>query len=562
MWRRTRVLAAVTTLALVAGCSDCEERVNAQLSTQTSNATITQGGSLQDAIDLIIEALCRDGGSALSTQVSAPFAISANTAAAGYELSVVDAPPGLDIDFGASTIDAGGSVPFTVVAAGNAAPGTRTIEIEARNGGSVARTTISVTVLEYTGSYTLAAQPNPVSIKAGGQSATATVNITRSGDPIGDVTLTAQGLPAGATATFSPNPVPANATTSTMTVTFPSSAWSGQSTYPISIQGVGQAPPGPITRTAPVMLSVAEPDDFTVAANPPALTLGVGKTAQVAVSLTRTGAIGTVRLSTRNLPSGLSAAFAPADVPGLTSTLTLTAATSTVPGSYVILIDGSSGALTRTDTLRVTIAPPAFTLSVAPDSMEVDALSTAQATVEIQRQPGFTSAVSLTALNVPSGVSVAFTPGSAPGSSSILRITPSLTAPGGTSTITISGTSNTGETSTTTLTLVIRAFVPTDFALEDGGSVSLTSYGAPAIVNIGILRNPAFTSAITFSVSGLPAGLVAQFVSNPVAGNSVQLRLAAMFVSLGSHTITVTGTAGTVTRTTQVIVRVSEGPYE
>jgi uncharacterized membrane protein len=242
--------------------------------------------------------------------------------------------------------------------------------------------------------------------------------------------------------------------------------------------------------------------------------------------------------------------------------MTLTAATTTAPDTYDVLIDGSSGTLTRTDTVRVTIAPPAFTLSVAPDSLEVAALSTVQTTVTIERQPGFTSAVNLSALSVPSGVNVAFTPGAPTGASSVLRITPSLTAPGGRYSVTIAGTAANGETSTTTLTLVIRAFVPTDFALIDGGSVSLTSYGASAIVNIGILRNPTYTAAIALSVSGVPAGLVAQFVANPVAGDNGQLRLSPMFVSPGSYTLTVTGTAGSVTRTAQVIVHVSEGPHE
>jgi hypothetical protein len=62
--------------------------------------------------------------------------------------------------------------------------------------------------------------PMPTSqTESAGASTSYTVNITRTGGFAGDVTFSAAGLPAGATASFSPNPASGNSSTVTVTTT-------------------------------------------------------------------------------------------------------------------------------------------------------------------------------------------------------------------------------------------------------------------------------------------------------------------------------------------------------
>ncbi len=95
--------------------------------------------------------------------------------------------------------------------------------------------------------FSLSATPSSQTVVQGA-STSYTVNITRTGGFAGAVTFSASGLPAGATASFSPNGTTGNS--STMTVSTLTSTPTGS--YALTITGVS----GSLTRTTPVTLVV------------------------------------------------------------------------------------------------------------------------------------------------------------------------------------------------------------------------------------------------------------------------------------------------------------------
>src|SRR5207248_3332319 len=93
----------------------------------------------------------------------------------------------------------------------------------------------------------------------------------------GSVTLSATGLPAGATGTFPPNPATA---TSSLAVTTASTTPAG--TYTLTITGVS----GTLAHTSTVTLVVNPPPDFTVAGSPSSQTVVQGNGTSNAVAIT------------------------------------------------------------------------------------------------------------------------------------------------------------------------------------------------------------------------------------------------------------------------------------
>jgi uncharacterized membrane protein len=168
-----------------------------------------------------------------------------------------------------------------------------------------------------------------------------------------------------------------------------------------------------------------------------------------------------VTLSASGQPSGVTIGFNPASITGTgNSTMSITVASTVAVGTYPITIKGTSGAITETTTVNLTVTAPvagSFTLSVSPSSGYLDQGQSGYATVTTATSGSFNAAISLSATGVPPGVTYSFSPASiaAPGSGSAhFNLTVSKTAPTGTYPITITGKGG-GVTKTTTLTFEI-----------------------------------------------------------------------------------------------------------
>jgi hypothetical protein len=98
--------------------------------------------------------------------------------------------------------------------------------------------------------------------------------------------------------------------------------------------------------------------DYSLAAAPSALTVTAGNTATYTSTVTPVnGFAGSVTLMASGLPSGATASFNPASINGSgSSTLSLATSLSTPAGTYPIIVTGTSGSLSHSATVDLTVA--------------------------------------------------------------------------------------------------------------------------------------------------------------------------------------------------------------
>jgi len=191
-----------------------------------------------------------------------------------------------------------------------------------------------------------------------------------------------------------------------------------------------------------------------------------------------------------------------------------------------------------------TAASPDFSLSASPTSLAVTQGASGSSTITITPSGGFSSAVSLSALGMPTGVTASF-------ASNALTLAASGTATTGTSTVTITGKSGTLSHTTTVGLTVNAATVPPDFSLSASPTSLAVAQGASGSSTITVTPSNGFNSAVTFTAAGVPSGVTASFASNA-------LTLAASgTATTGTSTVTVTGKSGTLSHTTTVGLTVS-----
>src|SRR5438034_1096679 len=196
--------------------------------------------------------------------------------------------------------------------------------------------------------FGISANPTSVSFGRGG-SATSIVSLTASGSFNGTVNLTATSAPAGLSTSCSP----------TILVGSQSSICTVNSTtissYTVTITGTS----GNLSHNASfdVTVTPAPQPDFSLDANPSALSLTAGDSGSTTISLQSTGGFaGTVDLTTASSPDGLTISCARSSITGSqTSTCTLGSSTA---GSYVVTFTGTSGSLFHTASVSLEVTPP------------------------------------------------------------------------------------------------------------------------------------------------------------------------------------------------------------
>jgi len=284
-----------------------------------------------------------------------------------------------------------------------------------------------------------------------GNGTTYSVSVTALNGFNGNVGLSANGLPSGATPSFNPTTI-AGSGASTLTISTLSSTLAGS--YPITITATS----GAITHTAGITLVVTGPPDFSLSASPSSRSVGQGSGATYTVSVSAlNGFSGTVGFSASGLPTGATAGFNPVQITSSGSTtLSISTASTTPTGSFPITITATSGTLTHTVgvTLVVTI-PPDFTFAVSPTSQTMSRGSNTNYSVNIGAVGPFSGTVTLSLSGLPKKASSSFTPSSITTSgTSTLKVSANRTAAAGTYTLTMRGTSGAiSHTATATLTI-------------------------------------------------------------------------------------------------------------
>ena len=295
---------------------------------------------------------------------------------------------------------------------------------------------------------------------------------------------------------------------------------------------------------------------FSLSASQANLSLPQNASVSDTVTQTSTGGFtGSASISATGLPAGLSASFAAGTTAG-TTTVTFSATNATVAGTYPIVITGTSGTLTSSVTINVTVTPPAsFVISDSPGNLTIAQGASGTNTVSVTPANGFTGSVTFAASNLPSGVTASFS-SNPTATSSVLTLTASSTATIGTASVTITGSSG-GLTSSTSLTLTITARPAASFTLSGSPSSLSINQSSSGTSTITVIPANGFSGSVTLVASGLPSGVTSSFATNPTNGSSVLTLTASGSATTGTATVTITGASGTLSSSTTIALTVS-----
>jgi len=368
-----------------------------------------------------------------------------------FDPNVSGLPAGAQASFAPTSVPVGDGSTLTVTTSPQTPPGSYPLTVTANSGLIRRHLTVNLTVNALP--FTLTATPSSRTV-ASGESTTYTVSVSRTGGFSGPVQLSGPGgLPPGASATFSPTTITGDSTSTLTVTTSPSTPAVARN---LTIFGTG----GGVTRTASVGLVVDNARDFGLGVTPQATGVAAGDTATYTVTTTAiNGFGGDVNLAVSGHPAGTTPSFSVNPIAGAgSSTLSIPTTTATTPGDYLITVTGTSGGLSHSQTVILTISD--FTLESTPSTQSVQAGGSASYTVDTAPVAGFDDTINLSVTGVPAGVGADFDdPSVTPGSDTTLSVSIGGSAEPGSYPLTITGTS--GELShSETVTLNVMAPAP------------------------------------------------------------------------------------------------------
>jgi uncharacterized membrane protein len=449
-------------------------------------------------------------------------------------LSVSGLPSGVSATFSPNPTT-GYSV-LTLAATSAASVGSAIVTVTGTSGKTSATTTFPLTI--GTPTFTLAA---PQSVTIGqGSSTTAYININPQYGFAGAVNLVASGLPSGVTASFSPNP-----STGETLLTLNASATSPLGAHTVTITAIG----GKVTQATTFSLVTSAPSFTLSGVTSIMLTPSNSITTQLYVTSIN-GFGSSVNFAISGLPAGVTASFLP-NTSNYETTLTLTASSTAPLGYSPVTITGTYGNQKQSTIILLGIVAPSFTLN-GPSSINLGQSISTTANIQINPQTPLPGNVKLSVSNLPAGVTASFSPSLAIGSSQ-LTLTSSSTAVIGTSTLIITGAA-TGTNATATATIPLTVSAPT-FTIQAYGNGAL-GQGSTTPINVSIQPANGFTGEVNLAVSGLPAGVTASILSNPITTNSIITLTASSTAPVGTYSLMITGTSGKLTQSSIVPISV------
>jgi len=216
--------------------------------------------------------------------------------------------------------------------------------------------------------FTVAANPSSVTFNSGG-SGSFTTTVSPVNSFTGTVTLTTSTSPStGLGVGCNPTTISGGSGSSTCTLNS-----STPGSYTVTVTGTS----GSLSHSATVSVTVTQPStpDFSMSANPTSLTITQGSSGTSTISLASLNSFsGTISLSAQVSPTGPSASLNPPTVTlasnGVgSSTLNVTTGGALI-GSYSVNVTGTSGSLSHSVKVNVSVNPPAdFTISASPNSL-------------------------------------------------------------------------------------------------------------------------------------------------------------------------------------------------
>jgi len=355
------------------------------------------------------------------------------------------------------------------------------------------------------------------------------------------VTLTALGLPDGASASFSPTTCSPNCN-STLTITTTEDTPPG--TYTIMITGESDE----VIRTATFTLEVNIPFDYTLAVDPSSSTIDQGSnTSTIVTASLLTGFPEEVSYSISGLPSGALATFSPTScILSCSATLGITTSITTPPGTYDCEITAmTTSGVVRTITFSLIVEYFDFNLSASPTSISLDQGASTSSSITATRISEVTQTLnfSITPSPMYDDISVDLTSTScSPTCNTTLNIsTTSLTTPGNYPIYIIANAVG-GSVDTLTIDLTVEPF---DFTLalnpSEGG---IAPTGGPITSTISATLISPETQTVTFTHSSPPDNVSIDITPSSCDPTcTTTLTINSSGASAGSYTIDITGTS-------------------
>jgi hypothetical protein len=228
---------------------------------------------------------------------------------------------------------------------------TGTSTIESTSGKVSTSTELTV----YVGDFAQQVSNNSLTVVTG-QSVSTVVKVRPLSGFSADVTLSVSGLPAGATASFSPSATVSHASGSA-TLTISTTKATALGSFTLTLTGAV----GSLYHATQISLGVnSSPGNFSVVSSPNPINWYTGTDGTGAsISINPTGGFaGDVSFTLGGLPPGVEASFTPTNIlqGGIGSlNLFMLAGSNATPGTYSFVITGTSGALVNSVTVGLNI---------------------------------------------------------------------------------------------------------------------------------------------------------------------------------------------------------------
>lgn len=357
---------------------------------------------------------------------------------------------------------------------------------------------------------------------------------------------------------------------STLTVT--ATPTTGPGDYLVTVNGTSTTSiNGPLIHLAYVFVTVPGAPGFSITPNPDTLAVKQGSPVTSIITLKSLNSFtDSIELSVGCFPGGLTASINPGTIsvnPTTqgTATLTVSASSFTIPGTYHVDIDGfgTTTFIPNSTTVEVTVTGPHFTLTASPNILSLNVGSMATPTVTATSKLGFTGTVKLTStVDAITGPATGLTATLSPTS---LDLT---TATRASSTLTLTGNApgyyivqvdgiSWPLTNTTSIIVTVTAPTP-DFSLNANPSSLTIVQGSSQQSTISMSALNGFTG--TVNLSSMPqTGITTNFLPPSIYGpqTSILTVNVASTVAAGPYTIDVTGTSGSLVRHLPILVTVT-----
>jgi uncharacterized membrane protein len=501
------------------------------------SVSLSVGGTVEQPINLVPINSYSD-----TVTLTAAVKKSDNTAATGF--TVAFAPNKLSEQLGLTSI-------ATITAASNVAPGQYNLIVTGKDTGNVLTRTVTIPINIC--KYGIGVRADPLVIPVG-QTKTTTVEVNGDTGFNSSVALSATGMPTGMIATFTPATVTGNAT-STLSVAVGATVPVGE--YPLLIKGASTAAG---SYTTELVVKVA---DFALRADEEVVSAVPGQTGTAHINLIPLmGFNDTVKLTAVG-PTGVTFGFSPLNVTpqAPASTLTVTVASSVLPGVYPITIKGTDQMPGLKPVHEITLNLSVSKLSVIATPATANVLVGKNLAILSTVTPnlGYSGTVTMTTEYEASGVTITPVTSSIPVVAGTPKnhtfiVTATANAVPGSYPVTIKATDTAGNYATALVTLNVL-----DFALENDPYDVILNAGSQATAEIAVVPVGPFEGTVAISVSGGIAGLTGTIAptSAKVDKPSILTVTATAAVVAGDYTFTITGTSGGVARTKQVPVTVT-----